>query len=215
MQSEVIPVHEINISRTLVEYMNTVVFGRMSRMGSTWRLSNTQLALSAVLSALAFEIPFIFRGTPLQLNIPAIGYTATAASHVPSMLAIAIGPSVAAIVGLASTFGFLFTLGPVIAVRASTHVLWGVAASVYFFRNGSYLKSLILVALPIHAVAEGLVVYILLPAFGGANVVPEVAGFSVFLGTIVHHLVDSAISLSVYRIVKPMLLPLTRKKRSP
>ena len=78
------------------------------------------------------------------------------------MLAIVIGPPVAALVGLASTIGFLATLGPVIAARAFTHVLWGVAASIYFFRGRSYVKALLLVALPIHAIGEGLIVYVLL-----------------------------------------------------
>jgi len=127
------------------------------------------------------------------------------------MLAIVIGPSAAAIVGLASTFGFLATLGPVVAARAFIHVLWGVAASIYVFRGGSYVKALILVALPIHAVGEGLVVFLLGPVFGVVKVAAEVAGLWVSIGTVVHHLIDSAISLAVYRAVRPMLLPLLPK----
>jgi len=178
---------------------------------SLWKLNSAQLALSSVLSALAIAIPFVFRGTPLQIYIPAIQYSGTAASHVPSMLAIVIGPSAAAIVGLASTFGFLATLGPVVAARAFIHVLWGVAASIYVFRGGSYVKALILVALPIHAVGEGLVVFLLGPVFGVVKVAAEVAGLWVSIGTVVHHLIDSAISLAVYRAVRPMLLPLLPK----
>ena len=131
---------------------------------------NSEVVLASVLSALAIAIPFIFRGTPLQINIPAIQYSATATSHVPSMLAIVIGPSVAALVGLASTIGFLATLGPVIAARAFTHALWGVAASMCFFRGGTYVKALLLVALPIHAIGEGLIVYALGPVFGVVTV---------------------------------------------
>ena len=180
-------------------------------MTSLWKLNSAQLALSSVLSALAIAIPFVFRGTPLQINILAIQYSATAASHVPSMLAIVIGPSAAAIVGLASTFGFLATLGPVIGARAFIHVLWGVAASIYVFRGGSYVKALLLIALPIHAIGEGLVVYWLGPIFGVMKVAAGVAGLWVALGTVVHHLIDSAISLAVYRAIRPMLLPLLPK----
>jgi len=125
------------------------------------------------------------------------------------MLAIVIGPSAAALVGLASTFGFLATLGPVIAARAFIHVLWGVAASIYVFRGGSYVKAL-LIALPIHAIGEGLVVYGLGPIFGVVKVAAEVAGLWVSLGTVAHHLIDSAISLAVYRAIRPMLLPLLK-----
>ena len=174
-------------------------------------MNSAQVALSSVLSALAIAIPFVFRGTPLQINIPAIQYSATATSHVPSMLAIVMGPPVAALVGIASSIGFLVTLGPVIAARAFTHVLWGVAASVYFFRGGSYVKALLLVALPIHALGEGLIVYALGPLFGVVTVAAGLAGFWVLIGTIIHHLIDSAIALAAYRVVKPMLLPIIPK----
>ena len=180
-------------------------------MRSVWKVNSAQLALASVLSALAIAIPLAFSGTPLQFYVPPIQYSATVASHVPSMLAITMGPSVAALVGLASTIGFLATLGPVIAARAFTHVLFGVAASIYMFRGGSYIKALILIALPIHAVGEGLVVYTLGPIFGVVKVLAEVAGLWVFLGTLVHHLIDSAISLAVYRVIRPMLLPLLPK----
>jgi len=181
---------------------------------SLWRVNSVQLALSSALSALAIAIPFVFRGTPLQIYIPAIQYSGTAASHVPSMIAIMIGPSATAIVGLASTIGFLATLGPVIAARAFMHVLFGVAASLYVFRGGSYLKALILVGLPIHAVGEGLVVYALGPIFGVVKVAATVAGLWVSIGTVVHHMIDSAIALAVYRVTKPMLLPLLPKPGS-
>ncbi len=177
-------------------------------------MNSAQIALSSVLSALAIAIPFVFRGTPLQINIPAIQYSATATSHLPSMLAIVIGPPVAAVVGLASSIGFLATLGPVIAARAFTHVLWGVAASIYFFKGGSYVKALFLVALPIHAIGEGLIVYTLGPIFGVVTVAAELAGFWVFIGTVIHHLIDSTIALAVYHVVKPMLLPVLPKVAS-
>ncbi len=181
---------------------------------SMWKVSTAQVALSGVLSAVAVAIPLVFRGTPLQIYIPAIQYSGTAASHVPSMIAIMVGPSVSALVGLASTIGFLATLGPVIAARAFIHVLFGVAASIFMLRGGSYVKALYLVALPIHVLGEGLVVYALGPMFGVVNVLPLAAGLSVSLGTAIHHVIDSAISLAVYRVARPMLLPLLPKSNS-
>jgi niacin transporter len=162
---------------------------------SLWKVNSTQITLSSALSALAVAIPFVFRGTPLQIYIPAIQYSGTAASHVPSMIAIMIGPTASALVGLASTIGFLATLGPVIAARAFIHVLFAVPASVYVIRGGSYTKALFLIALPIHAVGEGFVVYTLGPIFGILKVGAAVAGVWVSLGTVVHHVIDSAISL--------------------
>jgi niacin transporter len=183
-------------------------------LASAWRITSVQVALSSVLAALAIAIPFAFRGTPLQIYIPAIQYSGTAASHVPSMIAILIGPSAAAIVGLASTIGFLATLGPVIAARAFIHVLWGIAAALYFAKGGSYTKALFLIALPIHVLGEGLVVYSLGPIFGVVKVAAEVAALWVSIGTLIHHVVDSIIALAVYRVAKPILLPVIARPGS-
>lgn len=171
-------------------------------------MRTVELALASMLSALSIAIPFVFRGTPLQIYIPALQYSGTVASHVPSMLAIAVGPVAAVLVGLASTIGFAATLGPIVAARAFTHVIWGLAGAIYVSRGGSYLKALLLVALPIHAVGEGLVVFALGPLFGAIQVAAGTAGLLVFVGTLVHHLIDSVISIAVLRIVKPLLVPL-------
>lgn len=171
-------------------------------------MRTVELALASVLSALSIAIPFAFRGTPLQIYIPGLQYSGTLASHVPEMLAVAVGPLAAVVVGLASTIGFAATLGPIVAARAFTHVIWGLAAAIYFSRGGSYLKALLLVGLPIHAVGEGLVVFALGPLFGAIQVAAGTAGILVFAGTFVHHLIDSAISIAVLRVAKPLLLPL-------
>jgi len=154
------------------------------------------VALAGVFAALALAIPLAFRGI-LQFYIPATGYSATLASHVPVMLSAVAGPTVAGIVGFASTLGFFATLGPLVAARASTHILGGVAAAFAIRKGMSYPKALFLVALPLHAIPEGLVV---LP-FG----VPlEGAAFNI-VGTAIHHTVDSIISLAVLRAARPLL----------
>jgi niacin transporter len=171
-------------------------------------MRTAEVALAGMLSALSIAIPLVFRGTPLQIYIPALQYSGTVASHVPSMLAIAVGPVAAVVVGLASTIGFAATLGPIVAARAFTHVIWGLAAAIYVSRGGSYVKGLLLVALPIHAVGEGIVVFALGPLFGAIQVAAETAGLLVFAGTLIHHLIDSVISIAVLRVVKPLLVPL-------
>jgi niacin transporter len=147
-------------------------------------------------AALALAIPFAFRGT-LQFIVPGTGYTATLASHVPVMLSTAVGPIVSAIVGFASTLGFFVTLGPVVAARASTHILWGVATAFAIKKGMSFPKALFLVALPLHAIPEGLVVI----PFGFTY---EAALLNV-VGTAAHHTVDSIISIAVLRAARPLL----------
>ncbi len=171
-------------------------------------MRTTELAMAGVLSAFSIAIPFAFRGTPLQIYLPALQYSGTLASHVPSMLAIAVGPIAAVLVGLASTIGFAATLGPIVAARAFTHVIWGLAAAMYVRRGGSYVAALLLIALPIHSIGEGLIVFALGPIFGAIKVPAETAAVLVFAGTAVHHLIDSAISIGFLKVVKPLLLPL-------
>ena len=49
------------------------------------KIRTVDLAFGAVMAALALVIPLAFRGTPLQINVPALGYSATL---VPEMLSI-------------------------------------------------------------------------------------------------------------------------------
>jgi niacin transporter len=152
--------------------------------------------LGGVLAALALAFPLLFRGT-LQFVIPAVGYSATLASHVPVMLSIVAGPTVAALVGVASTIGFLATLGPVVAARASTHILFSVATALAVKRGMPFSKALFLVGLPLHAISEGLVVM----PFG----IPLEGALICIVGAAIHHTIDSMISIIILRAVRPLI----------
>lgn len=153
------------------------------------------------MTALALVIPFAFRGTPLQLLIPSLNYSATFASHVPEMLSMLVSPFVAAVVGIGSAIGFTLTLNVVIGARALTHAVWGVVGAL-MIRRGSPFWLALLVALPLHAIGEGLVVWWL-----GTGLQ---AGEFVAAGTAVHHVIDSFISLALYRLLLPVLRPAGR-----
>jgi len=159
-------------------------------------LRSVELGLASVFAALALVIPLAFRGT-LQFYIPSIGYSATLASHVPVMLSIVVSPYVAGLVGFASTLGFFVTLGPVVAARASTHILWGFSAAFAVKKGMSYPKALFLIALPLHAIPEGLVVM----PFG----IPLYGALINIVGTAIHHTADSIISIVILRAARPLL----------
>jgi niacin transporter len=161
-------------------------------------MKTREIAVGGLLTALALIIPFAFRGTPLQLFIPALQYSATFASHVPSMLSMLVSPLAAAMVGIGSTIGFTITLNPVIGARAFTHAIWGVVGAMMIQRNAPFWLVL-LVALPIHAIGEGAAVWWLGPGFH--------AGTLVAAGTVFHHLIDAIITLAVYRLALPVLRP--------
>ena len=154
------------------------------------------ITLAAVLSSLALAIPLLFRGS-LQIVIPGVGYSATLGSHVPLMISIVLGPSVAALVGAASTMGFFITLGPVVAARAATHIVWGVLSAFAVKRGMSVMIVLLLIALPLHAVLEGLVVI----AFG----IPWEGALVNIVGTAIHHVIDTFISLIILKAISPLL----------
>ena len=98
-------------------------------------MKTRDLVISALLTALAILIPVAFGGY-LRVYIPP--FSATLASHVPSMLAMLISPWAAVMVGLGSAFGFLLMLGPVIAARALIHVAFGVTGA-YLIKKGFFV----------------------------------------------------------------------------
>lgn len=152
------------------------------------RMSMKELLYGALLTALALLIPLAFQGW-LQVAIPP--FSATLASHLPTMLALTISPWVAGLVGFGSSLGFLLTLGPLVALRAAVHIIFGVAGA-KLHQKGLPLWQVLLLTLPIHALGEALVV---LP-FGFTF---QQALFVIGLGTALHHLADSAITLAVYK----------------
>lgn len=154
-----------------------------------------ELAFAGLLTALSLAIPLFFRGT-LQIAIPAIGFSATLASHVPTMLAMAVSPWVAVAAGLGSTIGFLITLGPIVAARAFTHVIWGLIGAL-FVRAGGRLLWALAIALPIHAIGEGFVVWIATGTFQN--------GLLVTGTTVLHHVMDSAMTLAIVAAIRPLL----------
>lgn len=144
------------------------------------------LVIGALLTALSLIIPIVF--SFLFVAIPPV-FTGTLASHVPQMLAMAFGPAVAGAVGVASTVGFLITKGPIIAARASIHILFGIAGAL-LMRRGHSMGMAGLLVMPIHAIGEALAVI----PFG----IPwKVAGLTVGVGSVIHHFIDLAMALGI------------------
>jgi hypothetical protein len=147
-------------------------------------MKTKDLVTGALLSALSLIIPLAF-GQTLSLPIPP--FSATLASHVPTMVAFTVNPFVAVMVGLISAFGFLITKGPVVAARALIHAVFGFVGAYLVKKNMSLRKALIITA-PIHAIGEALIV---LPF--GFSLYQGL--FIVGVGTLIHHCVDSSVTL--------------------
>ncbi|MBS3985510.1 MAG: hypothetical protein KGZ66_07880 [Selenomonadales bacterium] len=155
------------------------------------RPTTRELLYGALLTAISLLIPLAFRGF-LQIVIPP--FSATLGSHVAVMLAMFVSPSVAAAVGIGSTLGFLITLTPVIAARASIHIVFGVLGAL-LYQRGAKPWQVFAVTAPVHALGEALVVI----PFGYTL---QAALVLVGVGTLLHHVVDAVIALSLYHSLR-------------
>lgn len=149
-------------------------------------MKTKQIVQGALLTALSLIIPLMFGGI-LGVVIPP--FSATIASHVPVMLSMRVSPLVAGVVGIGSALGFLIQLGPVVAARALMHAPFAVIGA-HLYQRGTGFAKVLAITLPIHALAEALIV---LPfGFSLAK-----AGIVVGLGTAIHHAIDSVIAFSL------------------
>lgn len=172
-----------------------------------------QLVAAALLVALALVIPMCMP----KVVIPPMSFTL--ASHVPVFLALFINPVVSIGVALASAVGFFFTTVPVIALRALLgHLAVAIVGSLILKAKSDVLMRLpsaILFSLVLALVhAAGEVVAVSIFFFSGNMTDGWYAGgylWSVALlvgvGTVVHSMVDFALSGIVWKAVH-RLLPL-------
>lgn len=149
-------------------------------------IKTKELMYGAILTSLSLIIPLAFGGF-LGVTLPP--FSATLASHVPIMIAISISPFTALTVALGSTLGFLIKLGPIIAARASMHIVFGVLGAL-LYKKGMRLTKVLLLMLPVHALSEALIVI----PFGFDL---YKAGVVIGIGTGIHHIIDSIITIFI------------------
>jgi niacin transporter len=156
----------------------------------------TTMVIAAMLAAIGISIPMF---SPIKFVMEPASYTL--ASHVPVMLAMFISPAVAAFVALIISFGFI-SYGPVIMLRALTHIIFATIGAYYLKKNPNTLKSLktmipfVLGISVIHSVAEVLVSSIYFN--NNSSYMFTVLGL-VGLGTIIHSSVDFTIAILIWK----------------
>ncbi|MFY9175127.1 MAG: ECF transporter S component [Peptococcia bacterium] len=153
-------------------------------------MSIREIVQGGLLTALSLLIPLVF-GSFLVLRLPP--FTATVASHVPTMISMTISPAVAFMVAAGSAIGFLITSDPVVAMRASMHIIFALVGAKMYQKGISFPKVL-LATLPLHAITEALVVI----PFGFTL---QKAGVVVGIGTALHHGLDSLITLAIFGLI--------------
>ncbi len=166
----------------------------------------SKVVIAALLCAVGIVIPMF---SPVKLVLPPASFTL--GSHVAIMIAMFISPAVAVAVSLGTTLGFLLGGFPIVIVlRALTHIVFAFVGAWVLQKMPAILKSPVqstifsLLIGVIHAVCEVLIVTVFF--FGdGMNAAYYTNGFfnSVILlvgvGTVVHSMVDFAISVVVWK----------------
>lgn len=170
------------------------------------------ITVGALLLALSLVIPMAFGGV---LGVVIGPFSATLASHVPVMISMMYGPFVAGIVALGSAIGFFLRLGPVIAMRAAMHIPVAIIGSILLKKKLSFPVVLAITA-PIHALLEGLIVLPFLTFGSSGALYGKSDPMSLFAlvagGTLIHHAMDSVISVVSWQILRLFAKPTSNQK---
>ncbi|MBE7048504.1 MAG: ECF transporter S component [Ruminococcaceae bacterium] len=148
-----------------------------------------KITVSALLTALTIIIP--------MLPIPKLvlgPFSATLASHVPGILAMFISPFTVVCTSVGAAIGFLATLGPLVALRAFSHIIFGLVGCYMLKKQWNYFI-VIVVTMLLHGAGEVFVALMFGEAF--MAIWKTVGCF-----TMIHHLLDFAISTVVYKALK-------------
>lgn len=189
---------------------------------------NTQviqsMAITALLCAMGIMIPMVMP----KIIIPPMSFTL--ASHVPIFIALFISPASAIATTLITSFGFLLSTSPLIALRAFSHLLFVVVGCLLLKKFVNIMQSpktatlfgLLLSVL--HGVSEALVVTFFY--FGGAGDSSWYeSGYAVTVlllvgvGTIVHSMIDFGLAAVVWKPIQsvlrlPVAAPMNHKEKT-
>ncbi len=167
------------------------------------KISTSTLVMGALLTALSFIIPMFFPKLPLPQP-----FSVTFASHVPTLLAMLINPILAIFTVIGSTASFFVSLGPIVALRAASHIIFTVVGCLLLKKNLNMYLVLGICAI-LHGLGEVLVVNFLYPvqdltasaSQSGMSVIGYLWGI-VFGITIFHHIIDCIITVPIFKALK-------------
>lgn len=155
------------------------------------KVSTKTLVFGALLTALSFIIPLTFPKLPLPQP-----FSVTFASHVPTLLAMLINPIMAVFTVLGSTVAFLVSLGPIVSIRAASHIIFALVGCLMLKKGINMYLTLGLMSI-VHALGEVIAVYAFTPSVEMTFLWGTVFGITIF-----HHIVDCVITVPVFKALK-------------
>ena len=149
---------------------------------------------------------------PMFMPRVAIGpMSFTLASHVAIFIGMFISPSVSIVVCIGTTLGFFVTATPIIALRAASHIVFGIVGAYLLQKHPQLIEKPVSSLLfnmglaVIHAVCEVLVVlpFFFMGTLFTAEQLTNGLTMSVFvlvgLGTLIHSMIDYTIAVIIWK----------------
>lgn len=161
-------------------------------MNTRTNKSIKSLTIAGLLTALAIVIPLFMPKLPVPQP-----FSVTPASHLAVILSMFVSPFTVVCTVIGSTIAFFAVLGPVVAMRAFSHILFALVGCYMLKKRYNLILTIVVTAL-LHALGEIIVVYVF--SFFGMAEATVYFMWGVTGGiTLLHHCFDFAISMIVYK----------------
>ena len=148
------------------------------------------IVIAGILTAFSLIIPLF----PFKLPFPQ-PFSVTFAAHVPTLVAMFFSPWVAVCTVIGSTVGFFISLGPIVAIRAASHIIFALTGA-YMLKKKANTYLVFALCAVLHGLGEAVSVYLFGPLCGFADSTSLTYLFETVFGiTIFHHAVDCVISV--------------------
>lgn len=168
------------------------------------------LTIAGLLTALAIVIPLFMPKLPVPQP-----FSVTPASHLAVILAMFVSPFTVVCTVIGSTVAFFVALGPIVAMRAFSHIIFALVGS-YMIKKRYNLFLMLVITAILHGLGE-VVVVSFFALFGMGNTAMYFIWGVTGGITVLHHLFDFGIAMIVYnalRMAKGLVLlePINLKK---
>ncbi len=162
------------------------------------------LTIAGLLTALAIVIPLFMPKLPVPQP-----FSVTPASHLAVILSMFVNPFTVICTVIGSTIAFFAVLGPVVAMRAFSHLLFALVGCYMLKKRYNLILTIVVTAL-LHALGEVIVVYVF-SLFGMAEATVYFMWGVTGGITLLHHCFDFVISMIVYKalVMVPGLVDLS------
>ncbi len=161
-------------------------------MNSRYSKSIKSITIAGLLTALAIVVPLFMPKLPVPQP-----FSVTPASHLAVILAMFINPFTVICTVVGSSIAFFAVLGPVVAMRAFSHILFALVGCYLLKKRYNLIFTIVITAI-LHALGEVVVVSIF-ALFGMAeSTVYFVWGVTGGI-TMLHHCFDFAIAMVIYK----------------